>query len=81
MAAPDFRELRAERQHVGLLLDAIDHRDEFQESVALRFAVRALERVAEEEGVSAVEAAESLAAQLGGGGNNGTRRKRRRRRT
>lgn len=79
MAAPDFRELRAERQHVGLLLDAIDHRDEFQESVALRFAVRALERVAEEEGVSAVEAAETLAAQHGGGG--GTRRKRRRRRT
>ncbi|MCB9738732.1 MAG: hypothetical protein H6747_05650 [Deltaproteobacteria bacterium] len=80
MAAPDFRELRAERQHVGLLLDAIDHNDEFQESVALRFAVQALERVAEEEGVSTIEAAETLASQHGGGGGGGTRRKRRRRR-
>lgn len=81
MAAPDFRELRAERQHVGLLLETIEYHDEMRDSVALRFAVHALERVAEEEGVSPLEAAETLASQRGGGGHGGgSRRKRRRRR-
>ncbi|MCO4759972.1 MAG: hypothetical protein KC502_00590 [Myxococcales bacterium] len=40
MRAPDFRELRAERQHVNLLLQAIDtQRQRDRDSIALRFAV------------------------------------------
>ena len=77
MAAPDFRELRAERQHVNLLLDTIsDRRDDGRNSIALRFAMSAIEGSAQAEGISTLEAAEQLAAQ-----NGGTRRKRRRRRT
>ena len=43
MRAPDFRELRAERQHVNLLLQAIDtQRQRDRDSIALRFAVSSL---------------------------------------
>ena len=43
MRGPDFRELRAERQHVNLLLSAIDtKRQTERDSIALRFAVSSL---------------------------------------
>lgn len=79
MATFDFREMRAERAHVNLLLEVIagqttDERD----SLALRFAMSALHRVAEAEGVSPVAAAEQL---VGGQGGDANRRKRRRRRS
>lgn len=45
MFVPDFRELRAERAHVNLLLETIEEqRDDLRESVAMRFALAALEQ-------------------------------------
>ncbi len=39
MCKPEFRELRAERRHVNLLLATIDHSKDDANSVALRFAI------------------------------------------
>ena len=46
MAPLDFREMRAERAHVNLLLEAIeDRRETADDSLALRFALLAVEKV------------------------------------
>ncbi|HAN30828.1 MAG TPA: hypothetical protein DCQ06_04455 [Myxococcales bacterium] len=60
MVSPDFRELQAERQHVNLLLQTIDgQRQQDRDSIALRFAVVALGRDANDNEIDfeAIEAA------------------------
>ncbi len=72
MRGPDFRELRAERQHVNLLLQTIDtQRQQDRDSIALRFAVTALGRDANDSDID-YDAFEPM--------NDGKRKKRRRRR-
>ena len=79
MVSFDFREMRAERAHVNLLLEVIaGQSNDERDSLALRFAMSALHRVAEAEGVSPAAAAEQLVGSHGGDAN---RRKRRRRRS
>lgn len=79
MVSFDFREMRAERAHVNLLLEVIaGQTNDERDSLALRFAMNALQRVAEAEGVSPAAAAEQL---VGGQGGDANRRKRRRRRS
>lgn len=72
MSKPDFRVLRAERQHVNLLLQTIEESDE-ADSVALRFALHAIEN-ADPDTLAEVEAQSRQAER------NMPRRRRRRRR-
>ena len=48
MVSPDFRELRAERQHVNLLLRTIE-RNDHSDSIALRFAFKAISEATPEQ--------------------------------
>ena len=74
MLSPDFRELQAERQHVNMLLQTIDgQRQQDRDSIALRFAVAALGRDANDEDID-FEALEAASI------DTGRSRKRRRRR-
>lgn len=78
MRAPDFRELRAERQHVNLLLQTIDtERQQDQDSIALRFAVASLGRDANDEDIdfSALKA-EKPSKKRGGKGKKRHQRRR-----
>ncbi len=74
MCKPDFRVLRAERQHVSMLLQTIEHNDE-ADSVALRFAVHALENASPEQLAEVEERHKQMSHR-----SKGKQRRRRRRR-
>ena len=73
MVSPDFRELRAERQHVNLLLRTIERNDR-DDSIALRFAFKALDEATPEQMAEVEERHERSVRQ------SAQRRRRRRRR-